>query len=195
MALKHAPVLLLQCLACAWWPGSTLHDAARATHAGRRNQFVTALAQHAEGDMDVDDEAGAAEAAPPAASAPANRVGGLTLADLVAARFPGKAIEEAKHMQPCVMEVLHALQDMMPHGHGQLCLVDTHATCSLRDPTARPDCTAFASPVQVWSQVVTHFEFKLSDADRHVMVGQLVQRSAGTHAIANCRVACWGASA
>ncbi len=165
---------------------STAMDAECATHAGFDLRSLRSLARVGEGDMDVDEERPAANP-PPAASAPTNSVNGLTLADILEARFPGQAIKETNHMQPVLMEVLEGLQsvldEVLPGGRARLHLKDTHAKCDLRDPTVRPDCTAFAGPMQAWSQVVTHFEFKLSEDDRHEMVGQLVQRSAGMRAI------------
>lgn len=87
-------------------------------------------------------------------------------------------VREEEHMQPAMMAVLRAVGEAVSC---RMQLQDTHASSQLRFPTSKPDCTGLAGGVEAWSQVVTHFEFKLGKeaGDREVMLGQLIQRCAG----------------
>jgi hypothetical protein len=134
--------------------------------------------QEEEAGMSVDVEMGPAAAQLSSGAGPHS----LTLAD-AADWHEGRQFTEVKHMQPVVMRVLRAVAKAVGCS---LHVVDTHKECDLQDPASRPDCVVFAHPVQSWSTVVVNMDFKLHDADRQTMLGQLMQRSAGEQTPHNC---------
>lgn len=71
---------------------------------------------------------------------------GVTLSNVVPANP-----EEAKHMQPRVIELLHAIA----HAVQSRVLVDMHMCNCLQRPTARIDCSGMANKMLQWTQLVT----------------------------------------
>ena len=92
----------------------------------------------------------------------------VTLSDVV----PANA-EEAKHMQPRVVELLHAIAHAV---QSPQILVDMHICNYLQRPIAKIDCSGMASKLSQWTQLVTPWEFKLSIKEIEALLGQLIDR-------------------
>ena len=93
---------------------------------------------------------------------------GVTLSNVVPANP-----EEAKHMQPRVIELLHAIAHAI---QSQRVLVDMHMRNYLQRPTARIDCPGMANKLLQWTQLVTSWEVKLSITEIEALLGQLIDR-------------------
>ena len=81
--------------------------------------------------------------------------------------------EEAKHMQPRVIELLHAIAHAV---QSPQVLVDMHICNYLQRPIAKIDCSGMASELSQWTQLVTPWEFKLSFKEIEALLGQLIDR-------------------
>ena len=81
-------------------------------------------------------------------------------------------LQETKHMQPQLMELLRGVHALRP---AAVQIHDAHS----KDPIQQPgqiDCSLFASDLRRWTSMVVPVEFKLEDNEVPTAVGQLVNR-------------------
>ena len=76
-------------------------------------------------------------------------------------------------MQPRVIELLDSIAHAV---QSQQVLMDTHMRKYLQRPIAKIDCSGMASTLLQWTQLVTPWEFKLSNKDIEALLGQLIDR-------------------
>lgn len=95
-----------------------------------------------------------------------------SIKNLLQSLYPGVQLKEEMHMQP---HLIAALKSMGAAVGSQFQILDTHKTGYLKNPTALVDCSIMAADVVSWVQLVSPWEFKVSDSLPPVL-GQLVER-------------------
>ncbi|GAQ79518.1 Putative protein kinase superfamily protein [Klebsormidium nitens] len=99
----------------------------------------------------------------------------LTLVDLIP-QAQKSQLSEDKHMQPCVMKIIHAVKEAVG---SELVVMDTHNSSNqFINPVGRPDTSMLAEELIAWTQLVTVGEFKVHDGkdDQDSMLGQEIGR-------------------
>lgn len=84
-----------------------------------------------------------------------------------------ESLQEAKHMQPQLMQLLHGVCALRP---AAVQIHDTHSKDPIQHPAGQVDCSLLASDLRRWSSMVVPVEFKLWDSELPTAVGQLVNR-------------------
>ena len=70
------------------------------------------------------------------------------------------SLQEAKHMQPQLMELLHGVHALRP---AAVQIHDAHSKDPIQQPAGQVDCSLLASDLRRWSSMVVPVEFKLWD--------------------------------